>query len=43
MQMDLFLACLMIGIGAMVAYVVDEQLAFTPRLAAWLDRVLGDS
>lgn len=41
MQLDLFLACLLICIGAMIAYVADERLAVTPRLAAWLDRVMG--
>jgi hypothetical protein len=42
MQLDLFLACLLICIGAMIAYVADEQLVVTPRLAAWLERVLGE-
>lgn len=41
MQLDLFLACVLICIGAMIAYVADEQLSVTPRLAAWLDRVMG--
>jgi hypothetical protein len=43
MQLDLFLACLLITIGAMVAYAADEQFGLTPRLAAWLGRVLGDN
>jgi hypothetical protein len=42
MHLDLFLACLLICIGAMIAYAADEQLRVTPRLAAWLDRVLGE-
>jgi hypothetical protein len=42
MQLDLFLACLLICIGAMIAYIADERLMLTPRLAAWLDRVLGE-
>ena len=41
MQVDLFLACLLICLGAMIAYLADEQLALTPRLSAWIDRVLG--
>ena len=41
MQLDLFLACVLICIGAMIAYIADERLVVTPRLAAWLDRVLG--
>ena len=42
MQMDLILACLLISLGAMIAYVADEKLAFTPRLEAWIGRVLGE-
>jgi hypothetical protein len=41
MQLDLILACLLISLGAMIAYAADEQLGVTPRLAAWLGRVLG--
>jgi hypothetical protein len=42
MQLDLVLACLLISLGAMIAYLADEQFAFTPRLAAWLGRMMGD-
>ena len=41
MQIDLFLACILISIGAMAAYVADEQIGLTPKLADWLTRVLG--
>lgn len=41
MNPDLVLACLLIAIGAMIAYIADEQLAWTPRLAAWLGRLMG--
>ena len=41
-HLDIVLACILISIGAMVAYLADESLQFTPRLAEWLVRVLGD-
>ena len=40
MQMDPILACLLIALGAMIAYAADECLSFTKRLSAWIDRVL---
>jgi hypothetical protein len=40
MQLDLLLACLLIVLGAMIAYAADEYLFFTKRLSAWIDRVL---
>jgi hypothetical protein len=40
MQIDIVLACLLISIGAMVAYIADEQVGLTPRLAEWLTRVM---
>ena len=40
MLMDFTLACLLILLGAMISYVVDEQFALTTRLSEWLD---GDS
>jgi hypothetical protein len=40
MSQDLVLACILISIGAMLAYLADEQLQFTPRLAQWIGRVL---
>jgi hypothetical protein len=41
MHVDLFLAALLISLGAMIAYALDEQFALTPRVAEWLGRVLG--
>ncbi len=41
MYVDLILACLLITLGAMIAYAADERLFFTKRLAAWLDRAFG--
>jgi hypothetical protein len=38
MLMDLTLACLLILLGAMISYLLDEQFAFTARIAAWIDR-----
>lgn len=43
MQLDPVLACLLIVIGAMVAYAIDERVQFTPRLAAWLGRFLNQN
>lgn len=40
MQVDLVLACILISLGAMIFYVADERLGLTPRLAAWLARVI---
>jgi hypothetical protein len=40
-HLDLVLACLLICIGAMIAYIADEEWLVTPRLAAWLERVMG--
>jgi hypothetical protein len=41
MQLDIILAFLLIGIGALISYIADEQFGLTPRLAAWIGRVLG--
>ena len=38
MEMDLFLACLLIALGAMIAYAVDEYFSFTGRLSEWIER-----
>lgn len=43
MQMDLILACLLITVGAMIAYAADERLCFTKRIHAWIDRVFEES
>jgi hypothetical protein len=40
MHIDIVLACLLISIGAMAAYIADEHVGFTPRLAEWLTRVI---
>jgi hypothetical protein len=42
MPMDLPLATLLILLGAMISYVLDEQFAVTNRITAWLDRMTGD-
>jgi hypothetical protein len=41
-QMDLILACLLILLGAAIANALDERYLFTPRLSAWLDRMMGE-
>jgi len=38
MQMDLVLACLLILLGAMIAYTADERFGFISRLSAWIGR-----
>jgi hypothetical protein len=43
MQMDPVLACLLIALGAMLAYIIDEQMSLTRRLSAWIDRVFDIS
>ena len=43
MQMDLVLACLLILLGAMLAYTADEQYGFISRLSAWIDRAMDES
>lgn len=40
MSADLFFPVLLILLGAMIAYAIDEQFLFTPRLSAWLGKVL---
>jgi hypothetical protein len=40
--MDLVLACLLIVLGAMISYLVDEQFAVTARISEWLDRKSGE-
>ena len=41
MQADLILSSILICLGAMIAYIADEKFALTPRLEAWIGRVLG--
>ena len=43
MPMDLTLACLLILLGAMISYTLDEQFAVTARISAWIDRKTSDS
>jgi H+/gluconate symporter-like permease len=40
--MDLPLACLLILLGAMISYLLDEQFGFASRIADWLDRMTGE-
>lgn len=42
MPMDLTLACLLILLGAMISYLIDEQFAVTARISEWIDRKTGD-
>ena len=39
MRMDPVLACLLITLGAMIAYAADERFLLTKRLNAWIERV----
>ena len=36
MEIDLILACLLILLGAMIAYAMDERLRITARFAEWM-------
>jgi hypothetical protein len=38
-QMDFVLAVLMVLLGTMIAYVVDEVFGFTERMRAWFERL----
>jgi hypothetical protein len=38
MEMDLVLACLLILLGAMIAYTADERFSLTSRLSDWFNR-----
>jgi hypothetical protein len=40
MQLDLVLVTLLILLGAMATYALDEIFGFTPRLATWLESLL---
>ena len=42
MPSDLLFAVLLILLGAMIAYALDEQFLLTPRLSAWLGRVMDN-
>lgn len=36
LEIDLVLACLLILLGAMIAYAVDERLRITSRVGQWM-------
>ena len=38
MHIDLVLATLLILLGAQVAYIADEIVGLSPRVATWLER-----
>jgi hypothetical protein len=42
MEMDLVLACLLILLGAMIAYMADERFGFARRLSDWINREMGE-
>jgi hypothetical protein len=42
MEMDLVLACLLILLGAMIAYMADERLEFIRRFSDWISRSMGE-
>ena len=39
MQIDLLLACLLILLGAMIGYALDEAFQLSLRVGSWLDRI----
>jgi hypothetical protein len=41
MQVDFVFASLLIVLGAMVAYALDEKFEFTPRFSVWIEKLLG--
>lgn len=42
MEMDLILACLLILLGSMIAYALDERYRVTARISDWLGISLSD-
>lgn len=42
MEMDLVLACLLVLLGAIIAYAIDEQFRFTDRIASWIGQDPGE-
>ena len=42
-NLDPVLMLLVILLGALIAYVLDEILIVTPRISAWIGRVMGES
>ena len=43
MSMDLTIASLLILLGAMISYLVDEQFGVTARITEWVSRVMDES
>jgi hypothetical protein len=41
-DLDPVLTLLVVLLGALIAYVLDEILIVTPRISAWIDRVIGE-
>lgn len=42
-ELDIVLALLLVVLGALVTYTLDEIFAFTPRLSNWIGRLLGEN
>jgi hypothetical protein len=42
MEVDLILASLLILLGSMLAYVLDEHFGFTARVSDWISKSLGE-
>jgi hypothetical protein len=42
-DLDPVLTLLIVLLGALIAYVLDEILIVTPRISAWIGRVMGES
>ncbi len=40
--MDFTLACLLILLGAMLSYLIDEQFAVTARISDWIARMTDE-
>jgi hypothetical protein len=41
-DLDPVLTLLVVLLGALIAYVLDEILIVTPRISAWIGRVMGE-
>jgi hypothetical protein len=41
-DLDPVLTLLVVLLGALIAYVLDEILIVTPRISAWISRVMGE-
>jgi hypothetical protein len=40
-DLDPVILCFLVTLGALIAYVLDEILVLTPRISAWIGRVMG--